>query len=267
MQLIRGLSLAAASALLLSGGLLAQGTLRSAGSLPHFVYGGGWRTTWFVVNTTSNPNAAVRLNFIGDDGNPLVIPLTNPLTGEVLTPASSASTTVPPYGMLAVRSDSANPVGTSGWVQVSTDSATTTVAESFQYTSLPDAAHNGVINVQEGGAPVVSVLTPGYLMPFVEAQGESMAVAIANITTSPISVTVTIRNYLGTVKGTHNITLTAQQHTAFLLGAEYPETIGVAGTIEFSTPAAGQFSVMGLSYNSTHAFTSVLSTPLSSPSN
>ena len=263
MQQIRDFSLSVALALLIPAGLLAQGAVRSAGTLPHFVYGGGWKTTWFAVNTTSNANAAVQLNFIGDDGTPLVIPLTDPFTGATLTPASTVSSTVPPYGLLAVTSESTSPAGTTGWVQVSTDSATTTVAEIFEYTSLPDSAHNGVINVQEGGSPVVNVLAPAYLMPFVQAAGSSMAVAIANITTNTITVTVTIRNYLGRTKGTHSITLTPQEHTAFLLGAEFPETAGVAGSIEFSNPTAGQFSVMGLSYNSTHAFTSVLSTPVS----
>lgn len=265
MRLIRVLSLVAASALLLPIGLFAAGAVTSAGTLPHFAFGGGWKTTWFVVNTTSNPNAAVQVDFIGDDGTPLVIPLTNPLTGEILQPASSASSSVRPYGVLAITADSTSPIGTSGWVKVSTDSSTTTVAEIFQYTSLPDDAHGGIINVQEGGVPVVSDLTAGYVVPFLQAQGDSMAVAIANITTNTISVSVTIRNYLGSVKGIHTITLTPQQHRAFLLGSEYPETVGVAGTLEFSTATAGQFSVMGLSYNSTHAFTSVLSTPVAAP--
>lgn len=264
MRLIRGFSLLAAAVLLLPAGLLAAGAVTSAGSLPHFAFGGGWKTTWFVYNTTSNPNAAVQLNFISDTGTPLVIPLINPLTGTALTPASSVSTAVPAYGLLAVSADSTASEATSGWVQVSTDSSTTTVAESFQYTSLPDAAHNGVVNVQNGGAPVVSVLTAGYIMPFVEAQGDSMAVAIANLTTNTISVSVTVRNYVGITKGTHIIPLAPLQHTAFQL-SDYPETEGIVGTIEFSTPTAGQFSVMGLSYNSTHAFTSVLSTPVSVP--
>jgi hypothetical protein len=131
--------------------------------------------------------------------------------------------------------------------------------ESFQYTSLPS---NGIINVQRGGTLAVAPNAIGYTIPFIEAQTEFSSVAIANTTTSPVSVAMTVRNYVGTTLGTYTISLPPRQQTAFLL-SQYPVTSGKAGTIAFETPSAGQIAVLGLDFNKVNdAFTSVLALPL-----
>jgi hypothetical protein len=100
------------------------------------------------------------------------------------------------------------------------------------------------------------------MLPFVEAEGDYTAIAIANVTSSTINVAVTTRNYLGTTKGIHTLTLAPQEHTSFLLSKQYPETAGAAGTVEFYAGGVNQIAVMGLSFNGTNdAFTSELSIP------
>jgi hypothetical protein len=238
----------------------AQGALTSAGALPHFASGGGWKTTWILVNSTSNSNAAVQLNFIGDNGSPLTIPLTDALTGLAMTPASTYSVSLRSFGLLAVETTSTDASATTGWVQVSTDSSTTTVLETFDYTSLP---LSGIVNLQRGGAiPQLNATATGYMLAFNEVGKDYVAIAIANLTNNTISVNVTTRNFLGTTKATHTLTLTAQQHRAFLVSQEYPETEGVLGTIEFYAGSPNQIAVMGLSFNGTnYAFTSNMSIP------
>jgi hypothetical protein len=245
---------------------LAQGALTPAGALPHFTTGGGWRTVWILVNSSNNPNAAVQLNFIGSDGpagtpgTPLTIPLADGISGQALPASSTYSVTIRPFGLVALESTSSDPTATEGWVQVSTDSSTTTVLERFDYTSLPS---NGIVNLQRGGTfPQFSATATGYMLPFVEAQGDFTAIAIANVTNTTLNVAVTIRNYLGTTKGTHTLTLAPQEHASFLLSTKYPETAGVAGTIEFYAGGTNQIAVMGLSFNGINdAFTSELSIP------
>jgi hypothetical protein len=260
MRQIRNLFLTTLAVLLGPAVYSAQGAVTPAGALPHFATGGGWRTVWILVNSSSNPNAAVQLNFIGDDGSPLTIPLADGITGDALPPASTYSVAIRPFGLIALESTSTDSAATTGWVQVSTDSSTTTVLERFDYTSLPS---NGIVNLQRGGTyPQISATATGYMLPFNEAEGDFTAIAIANVTNSTINVTVTTRNYLGTTKGTHTLTLTPQQHTQFLLKNEYAETAGVLGTVEFYTGGINQIAVMGLSFNGINdAFTSELSIP------
>ena len=260
MQPIRSFLLMTLAVLLGPAVLLVQGAVTPAGALPHFVTGGGWKTTWIFVNSSSNSSAAVELNFIGENGLPLAIPLTDVITGNALTPASTYSTTLRPFGLVAIESTSTDKDGTSGRVQVSTDSSTTTVLESFDYTSLPT---NGVINLQRGGAiPQYNATATGYMLPFNEVGKDFVAIAIANVTNSTISVNVTTRNFLGSTKATHTLTLTPQQHMQFLLHQEYPETEGVVGTIEFYAGSPNQIALMGLSFNGTNsAFTSLLAIP------
>jgi hypothetical protein len=261
MQQIRNLFLLALAVLPGPAVLLAQGTLTPAGALPHFATGGGWKTVWFFVNSSNNPNAAVQLNFIVDPNNPRSIPpLANAITGEALPAELTYSTTIAPFGLVAIESTSTDSTATTGWVQVSTDSSTTQVLESFDYTSLPT---NGIVNLQRGGAlPQYNATATGYMLPFDEVGKDYTAIAIANVTDSTINVAITTRNYLGATKATHTLSLTPQQHTAFLLASSYPETEGVLGTIEFYTGTPNQIAVMGLSFNGTNdAFTSELAIP------
>jgi len=68
MRQIRNLLLMALAVILGPAAFLSQGAVTPAGALPHFATGGGWKTVWILVNSSSNPNAAVQLNFIGDNG-------------------------------------------------------------------------------------------------------------------------------------------------------------------------------------------------------
>lgn len=260
MRQIRNLLLMALAVILGPAAFLSQGAVTPVGALPHFVTGGGWKTTWILVNSSSNPNAAVQLNFIGNDGSPLAIPLLDAVTGQALTSASTYSVTIRPLGIVAVESTSTDPTSIEGWVQVSTDSSTTTVLETFDYTSLPS---NGIVNLQRGGAiPQNNATATGYMLPFNEFGKDFIAIAIANVTNSTINVTVTTRNFLGTTKATHQLQLNPQQHESFVLDQKYPETVGVLGSIEFYTGSPNQIAVMGLSFNGTNdAFTSELSIP------
>jgi hypothetical protein len=256
MKIGRNLSFLAASALLLPAGLLAQATLTSAGSLPHFATGGGWRTDWFIVNPVDNANAAFQLNFIGDNGMPATIPLTNAVTGAVLPSASTYSATVPPHSIVVIRSDSTASSATSGWVQVSTDSSTTTVLETFQYTSLPA---NGITNVQQGGTTTQPAAWNTYLLTFNELTPNFAAIAIANLATNSISPLVTVRDFSGKTLGTFNLPLGPLEHKAFVLDQEFPLAKGVFGSVTFETGQPGLISVLGLNFNGTNdAFSSVL---------
>jgi hypothetical protein len=246
-----------AAAVLIPAGLHAQ--LTSAGALPHFATGGGWRTTWVIVNPLNNASGAVQLNFIGDNGTPAVIPLVNAFASQVLTPASSFSAPVPPHSMVVIYSDAGGPSATQGWTQVSTDSATTTVVEIFRYTSLPNPKLCNSSSVQQGEASPQNASVTTYVIPFSEMATSFTAIAIANLATNSITPTVRVRDYSGnTLASDDSFTLGALAHTSFLVAQKYPAAAGTAGVIEFQTGQPGLITVLGLGFDSNYdAFFSV----------
>ena len=110
-----------------------------------------------------------------------------------------------------------------------------------------------------------SVNSSKYLMWFDNTSEFSTAIAAANVSTQPANITVVMRNDAGTVSLTQMIALPGLGHTSFdlTIPATWPANITFAlaqnarGTLEFDTPAGGQVSVLGLSFNPASAFTSV----------
>jgi hypothetical protein len=246
--------LAAGTMLLAPAALEAQGTLTSAGALPHFASGQGWRTTWVLINSTSNPNSAVQLNFLDDNGNPAVIPLIVSFTSQVLAPASSYSTSVPPHGMVVVYSQNSGPISQTGWTQVSTDSSTTSVFEVFAYEQTQP---NGKVTVQEGATATQNANVVRYVLPFNQSSTNFSAVAIANLSNNPITPSITIRDAAGNKLDEESLPLPAYGHTAFLL-SNYPASANTAGVIELETDAPGLIAVLGLGFDNTNnAFFSI----------
>jgi hypothetical protein len=79
--------------------LLAQvGT--GGGSIAHFASGGGWQTTFTLVNT-GTAAATATVNFYGDNGQAASLPLSFPRTSAIST-ASSVSQNLPAGGSLIV---------------------------------------------------------------------------------------------------------------------------------------------------------------------
>jgi hypothetical protein len=95
-----------------------------------------------------------------------------------------------------------------------------------------------------------------YVLWFDNTGGLVTSVALANASTEPATVTVTVRDGSGTVIGTAEIELEPHGHTAFELPSDLPATAGRRGTVEFQAPASGQISVLGLRFSS-GAFTTV----------
>ncbi len=228
---------------------LVSGTV--AGSMAQIASAGGWKTTFTLINT-GNAAAQVRLNFFGDNGNPLLLPLTFPQSG--INPASQlAVTSASPGPLLAPTIDRTLSAGASlviestgpdsqavqvGWAQlVSTGSvrgfATFTVSASHQEAVVPLETRNAGV----------------YLLAFDNTSGLLTGLALANTSAQAAVIPMVIRDDTGAPLGTPSINLAAQGHTSFMLTQNYAATAGKRGTIEFHTPAGGQISVLGLRAN------------------
>ncbi len=91
--------------------IAAQSTTTSF-ALPQFVFGGAWYTALYFANTTNSP-VSVTVNFIGDDGSPLSVPLVGVGTVSSQTINLNASSTV----MLEALNDTGS--SAEGWVEAS----------------------------------------------------------------------------------------------------------------------------------------------------
>lgn len=214
--------------------------LHFAGSMAQLASGGGWDTTLTLVNTGAATGEAL-LNFLNNDGSPLLLPFTFPQesssTGSQV--ATTLDQTLNANSLLVLDSEQlSNPTAQVGSAQLLTNGNISGFAI-FKY------APTG----QEAVVPLETRNAPSYVLAFDNTGVLGTGVAIANVATQPANVPVVIRDDTGAQIGTETISLTAQGHTSFMLTSNYAITTGKRGTIEFDTPPSGQITVLGLRAN------------------
>jgi len=208
----------------------------SGGAMAHFASGGGWQTTFTLVNTGTTA-ATATLNFYGSDGKAASRPLNFPQTG------------------LSNTSDSAgaNLSGGSSLVVVVEDQGSTT-AGSAVLTTNGNVGGFAVFRYnptgQEAVVPLQAANASSYILAFDNTGNLATGLAIANIATEPANINVVIRDDRGTQIGAGSVSLPAQGHTSFMLtdtaSGGWAVTAGVRGTIEFDTPLGGRIAPLGL---------------------
>jgi hypothetical protein len=224
----------------------------NAGSMAQLASAGYWTTTITLVNTSHLP-AQARLNFFDDNGNPLALPLNFPQSSSGLAAPLLASTLdriVNPGAQLVVQSTGPNSQPTlSGWAQVLTNG----YLGGFAVFSQAIGNTN-----QEAEVPLDTSHSGDYVVPFDNTNGSASAMALANISATAVTVAISISDDAGNVILSDTITLPAMGHRSFNLADRYGSvTAGRRGTLEFTTPSPGLISVLGLSFNSTGAFSTI----------
>ena len=101
-------------------------------------------------------------------------------------------------------------------------------------------------NGQEAVVPLESRAASSYIIAFDNTNGVATGIAIANASAQGATVPVTLRDGAGNSIGTDLITLGANGHMSFVLGTQYPSTVGLLGTAEFGVPIGGSISVLGI---------------------
>ena len=228
--------------------------LISAGSMAQLASGGYWTTTITLVNTGSS-QAQARLSFFDDNGNPLALQLSFPSSSggaipQVLLLASTLDRTLNPGAELVIQTTGANSAPTLvGWAQLLTNGA----IGGFAVFSQAIGSAN-----QEAEVPLENRNAGGYVVPFDDTNGGATGIALANVSAQAANTAITIRDATGAVILTDTLTLPAMGHTSFDLVSRYASsTAQRRGTLEFSTPVAGQISVLGLKFNGTGAFSTI----------
>jgi hypothetical protein len=215
------------------------------GSMAHVASGGGWQTTFTLVNT-GTASAHVQLSFFDNNGNALSLPLTFVQSGAATT-ASTVSQAIAAGATLVILTQGTNaeaPVV--GSAQLTTTGNVSGFA-SFRYNP----------SGQEAVVPLETRNATAYVLAFDNTNGLVTGVALANVSNEAANVPVILRDDTGASLGTAAINLSKQGHNSFLLKDNYPFTSNKRGTVEFDTPAGAQISVLGLRATSAGANTTI----------
>ena len=221
---------------------VSSGAAATSGSMSHLVSGGGWRTVFYLANTTAQPST-ITLNFFDDSGNPLSLPLTFLQTGTTLT-AATVTRTLAVGATLAIQAQGLDAQVALGSAQLTSDFGVNAFAL-FRYD--PDG--------QEATVPFETRNAGAYVLAFDNTAPLATGVAIANLSNQAANVVMTLRDDAATVLQITTIPMPANGHYAFVLGGVYPLAAGKRGTVEFSS-AGAKISVLGIRANA-NAFTSI----------
>jgi trimeric autotransporter adhesin len=215
------------------------------GSMAQVASGGGWQTTFTLVNTGTSP-AQAQLSFFDDNGNPLSLGLTFVQSGAATT-ASTASQKIAAGATLLVVTQGSN-AGASlvGSAQLTT-SGTVSGFAIFRYNPTG----------QEAVVPLETRNAIAYVLAFDNTNGLATGVALANVSNQAANVPVVLRDDTGASLGTATLNLASRGHTSFVLKDSYASAAGKRGTVEFHTPAGVQISVLGLRATPTGAVTTI----------
>ena len=213
--------------------------LASAGSMAQVASGGLWNTTMTLVNT-GTASADLVLNFVGNDGKPLVLPIAFPQTPSTApVSTSTVKNTLDAGAQFVVQTVGAtDQTEVEGWVQVL---STGSLGGSAVFVWTPTGG------AQEAVVPLETRNPMAFVLPFDYTGGHVTGVALANLSGQAVGIPVALCDDTGASLGmASTIQLAAYAHTSFMLAANYPAVADRRGTIEFDTPAGGQISALGI---------------------
>jgi len=224
------------------------------GSFAQIAYGGGWQTTFTLVNPSDTRLAFVTLNFYGDNGSPLNVPI------QDASATTSYTFSIVPGGQQSVVLSSTAPTETEGWASIDI-SGTARGQASFRRLLPNKTISEAVIPLSSSGFAVCVVPTAApsvILLPFDNTTGQYVtSLALANTTTGALSVPFEFVDQSNNVLVADTLNLTARQHVAVVMPDAYPALAGKRGTLRIHQ-APEKLTVLGLLANSTNSITTIL---------
>ena len=222
----------------------ANSSMPSVGAFAHIASGGGWKTSFVVVNLSASA-APVRLQFWAEDGTTLNLPYSSPQAGG---PASATNSyvdgTIPASGSLEVDSEApaSGPILV-GWAEILTTGNVTGVAVfSLQL--------QGQGQWYESAVPFENRSSSTFVMPFDQTNNMVAGVALVNrSSTLSANVNVVIRDEAGNQLATDSVAVAPLGHTSYGLSTRLPVTTGKRGTLEFQNESSGNIAALGLRFN------------------
>src|ERR1017187_88294 len=222
-------------------------TLTRTGVLSHIAAGGDWTTVMTLVNTSAAAGP-VTVALHSDDVSALTLPVTTTQQGiSQKTTASSVSTTINPNATWLISTGDQVASTVVGWADVL---STESLGGYAIFRSTPQTG-----SPSEGTVPLQIQFPSTVTLAYDNTAGFVMGVALANLSTSLASVTVTMWDDIGNQLGTQFISIAGNGHTAFVLPNQFPLTVGKRGIVKFQ--ATGGLTGLGLRFSPFGTFTSV----------
>ncbi len=207
----------------------------SGGSIAQIASGGGWLTTFVLVNAGTS-DATANLSFFADNGTPVSLPLYSPQTNTTSGPTTTFTSTVTTGSTVVVQTAGS----ASSPVQIGSAQLTTNGAVSgyviFRYQP----------NGQEAVVPLENRNPSAFIIAFDNTANTVTGIAVNNASGVPVNIPVIIRDSSGNQVGTSSIALAANGHSAFTLAQQFSATANIQGTLEFDTPSGASIGVLGL---------------------
>ena len=218
----------------------------SGGSIAHIAAGGGWLTTFVLVNTGVSA-ASAQLSFFGDSGAPLALPLFAPQTNTTSAATSAITSTLAAGQTLVIQSNSA------GTDALQTGSAQLTTNGSVSGYVIFRYQTNG----QEAVVPLESRNAGAYVIAFDNTSNTATGIAVNNASGTAVTIPAVIRDSTGAQIGTGSVPLAGNGHSSFDLATQFPVTNSIMGTIEFDTPSGASIGALGIRSPAALTFTTL----------
>ena len=166
----------------------------------------GWNTTLVLVNTDNTKPASFTLNFHGDDGLPLILPLSRRGSTDPPTADSKLTGTIPKGGAVTYQTvDDLSGGLVQGYAELVDGSPTVRGQAVFQQRNPAGFNYEAAVPMERGGRH--------FSIPF-DNVGYVTSLALVNTNSSPGAITITARDGNGRPLGARNVPLNPNQHLA-----------------------------------------------------
>jgi|SRR5665213_1868030 len=232
------------------------GAFGQQGTFGQIAYGGSWQTTFTLMNMSSASPVDVTLSFFGDDGSPLNAPVQG--GGNV----STYMFTLPPSGAQNVVLSSSDSQTVQGWASMSVSGGTVRGQGSFRFLLPNGTISEAVVPLSISGTPGCIFPFPPppdpiILVPFDNTAGYVTSLALANTTSSDLSIAIEFDDQSNGPLVKDTVPLPAMHHTAFVTTQKYQTLPGTKGILRIHAGTA-QLTVLGLLSNPTGAVTTII---------
>jgi hypothetical protein len=205
------------------------------GSISDLTYGGGFTSTFYLVNTGAAA-APFTLSFFDQNGNPVSVPLSLPQTTSTQT-TTALTQTLAAGQMLEVATQAApgTSPNVSGSAQLTT-AGSIGVFEIFDYSP----------NVQEASVPFETRTPTSFVLVFDNTNGLTTGVALANVSATAATIPANIYDDQGNLLQTTTLPLAGHAQQTIVLNPAYPNTANKRGMVQFLVPPSGPISTIGI---------------------
>src|SRR2546428_180397 len=218
--------------------------LPRVGSFAQIASGAGWKTTIVLVNLSSIAVSA-RVNFYGDSGNPLILPLV--LADGSGTASSSIDLSMQARGSAVLQTEASTSSVSLGWAEIEASGPLNGYAIFRQrLPGLPDS---------EATTPLETIASSSMAFFFDNVARFQTGNAVVNLSASETTVTAVFRDENGLQLGSSQFSIPRSGHSSFFLNSRFPTIANRRGIVEFQNQSG--ITGVGLRFSPSLSFTSV----------